>query len=177
MSNELQKHKTGDKIKWILTLIAFILVGVMLTGVICGWFEKKEPAKDDTNIEQENPDTGKPDEGGTMITDVVAQSMSLMSARVLEEDYENYGVDALSVENVYTLSVTYTPADTTIKDTTYTIAFENPSSTWATAWGALWPERCSIALAGAAPWWAWAFSPWRAPSCSSSPCWGRARPS
>ena len=132
MSNELQKHKTGDKIKWILTLIAFILVGVMLTGAICGWFDKKQPSKDDTNIEQETPDTGKPDEGGTMITDVVAQSMSLMSARVLEEDYENYGVDALSVENVYTLSVTYTPADTTIKDTTYTIAFENPSSAWAT---------------------------------------------
>ena len=42
MNNELERHKTNDKIKWILTLLAFILVGVMLAGIICGWFDKKE---------------------------------------------------------------------------------------------------------------------------------------
>ena len=50
MSNELQKHKTGDKIKWILTLIAFILVGVMFAGILCGWFDKKEPAKEQEDV-------------------------------------------------------------------------------------------------------------------------------
>ena len=50
MSYELEKHESGDKIKWILTLIAFILVGVMLTGVICGWFEKKEPEKEQEDV-------------------------------------------------------------------------------------------------------------------------------
>ena len=27
MNNELQKHKTSDTVKWVLTLLAFILVG------------------------------------------------------------------------------------------------------------------------------------------------------
>lgn len=42
MNNELDKYKTSDKIKWILTLLAFILVFVMLAGIMLGWFDKKE---------------------------------------------------------------------------------------------------------------------------------------
>ena len=42
MSNELYEHKRSDTVKWVLTLIAFIVVGIMLAGIICGWFEKKE---------------------------------------------------------------------------------------------------------------------------------------
>lgn len=50
MSNELEQHKISDKIKWILTLCAFVLVGVMITGIICGWFTKKDekPETDET---------------------------------------------------------------------------------------------------------------------------------
>lgn len=34
--------------KWVLTLIAFILVGVMLAGIILGWFERDEtPVEED----------------------------------------------------------------------------------------------------------------------------------
>lgn len=40
MNNELQQHKTADTVKWILTLVAFILVGVMIIGIILGWLEK-----------------------------------------------------------------------------------------------------------------------------------------
>ena len=49
MSNELYEHKRSDTIKWVLTLLAFILVGVMLAGIILGWFEKKEetPAEEE----------------------------------------------------------------------------------------------------------------------------------
>ena len=43
MSNyELYEHKRSDTVKWVLTLIAFIVVGVLLAGIICGWFEKDE---------------------------------------------------------------------------------------------------------------------------------------
>lgn len=42
MNNELERHKTGDKIKWVITLFAFILVFVLLLGLIVGWFDKKE---------------------------------------------------------------------------------------------------------------------------------------
>ena len=44
MSNELYEHKRSDTVKWILTLLAFILVGVMLAGIILGWFEREEEA-------------------------------------------------------------------------------------------------------------------------------------
>lgn len=42
MSYELEQHKISDKIKWILTLLAFMLVAVMIAGIICGWFDKKD---------------------------------------------------------------------------------------------------------------------------------------
>ncbi len=42
MKDELQQHKTSNTVKWILTLIAFILIGVLLIGIILGWFERKE---------------------------------------------------------------------------------------------------------------------------------------
>ena len=41
-NNELYEHKRSDTVKWVLTLFAFILVGVMLAGIILGWFDKKE---------------------------------------------------------------------------------------------------------------------------------------
>ena len=34
MKNELNKHKSSDKIKWWLTLIAFLLVGATIAGML-----------------------------------------------------------------------------------------------------------------------------------------------
>lgn len=33
MKDELQQHKTSNTVKWILTLIAFVLVGVLLISM------------------------------------------------------------------------------------------------------------------------------------------------
>lgn len=53
MSNELYEHKRSDTVKWVLTLLAFILVGVMLAGIILGWFERKEePPAEEEQTEQ-----------------------------------------------------------------------------------------------------------------------------
>ena len=38
--NELYEHKKSDTVKWVLTLIAFIVVGVLIAGLIAGWFDK-----------------------------------------------------------------------------------------------------------------------------------------
>lgn len=52
-NNELYEHKRSDTVKWVLTLCAFILVGVMLAGVILGWFDKKEePPAEEEQTEQ-----------------------------------------------------------------------------------------------------------------------------
>lgn len=69
--------------------------------------------------------------GGPVISDGESSGMVLAATAIPLSAYEEYGVSPLA-EQAYTLSVTYTPADTTIQDTTYTIAFENPSSAWAT---------------------------------------------
>ena len=62
MSNELYEHKRSDTVKWILTLLAFILVGVMLAGIILGWFEREEETPADpageTDLAGQTTDTG-----------------------------------------------------------------------------------------------------------------------
>ncbi len=46
MRNELYEHKRSDTVKWVLTLVAFIVVGVMLAGIILGWLEKSSSAEE-----------------------------------------------------------------------------------------------------------------------------------
>lgn len=46
MRNELYEHKRSDTVKWVLALVAFIVVGVMLAGIILGWFEKSPSAEE-----------------------------------------------------------------------------------------------------------------------------------
>ena len=77
MSNELYEHKRSDTIKWVLTLLAFILVGVMLAGIILGWFEKKEesPAEEE-QTEQAAVIDG---EGNAMDADTVYAMPEAMS--------------------------------------------------------------------------------------------------
>ena len=45
----LFEHKKSDAVKWVLTLVAFLIVGVMFAGILCGWFEKKEELPQDRN--------------------------------------------------------------------------------------------------------------------------------
>lgn len=118
MNNELQKHKSGDKIKWILTLLAFILVGVMLAGIICGWFDNvNKPAQDD------NSDT-KTEETVEIATNP-SQLMSLKVARLAANEVATYA------ENSYSLEATVYPEDADDQTVDYFIAWANKSSTWA----------------------------------------------
>ena len=52
MQNEFDRHKSSDAVKWFLTLIAFIIVGVMLAGIILGWFIQKPKTEDDVNEDE-----------------------------------------------------------------------------------------------------------------------------
>ena len=81
MSNELYEHKRSDTVKWILTLLAFILVGVMLAGIICGWFDKKEePPAEEEQTEQAAVVDG---DGNAMDEDIVYPMPAKMSFSVL----------------------------------------------------------------------------------------------
>lgn len=107
MNNELQEHKTSDKIKWILTLISFIVVGVMLAGIILGWFEKKDkPEKQDDNQIVVTPQESK-------------TAMRLNASR------------AAASGNSYTITATVTPSDATNTNIDWSISWKNGSSSWA----------------------------------------------
>ena len=122
MSNELYEHKRSDTIKWVLTLLAFILVGVMLAGIICGWFDKKDEPAEEEQTEQE---------GGMEITDgTSANGISLMSASIAAADYEAYGVSALA-ESAQMVTAYITPSDALNQEVDWSVAWKNPSSAWA----------------------------------------------
>ena len=76
-NNELYEHKRSDTVKWVLTLFAFILVGVMLAGVILGWFDKKEePPAEEEQTEQASVIDG---DGNAMDDDIVYPMPAKMS--------------------------------------------------------------------------------------------------
>ena len=118
MKDELQQHKSADTVRWILTLLAFILVGVMLIGIILGWFEKKE-AKD------EKKDDAVQSSQSMIVGDSVGHGISLMSARAATPA-------AQALESV-TLTATVKP-DNTAENTgvNWDIKWKNASSSWAT---------------------------------------------
>ena len=108
MSNsELQQHKTADTVKWILTLIAFILVGIMLIGIICGWFDKKAQPQEK---QQDTVQTG-----GMVVGESSDSGISLMSATVPVSEYAAYGVSP-QAESAVTLTATITPNIATNKN-------------------------------------------------------------
>ncbi len=84
-NNELYEHKRSDTVKWVLTLFAFILVGVMLAGIILGWFDKK----DELPVEEEQTEQAAvtDGEGNAMDEDTVypmPEKMSFSAAAFAE---------------------------------------------------------------------------------------------
>ena len=116
--SKLSSHERKDKVKWVITAIAFVLAFIMLAGVFMqvflpegkkptDWFDKVE------NVEQEEE---TPDEnGGAVITEQSSSGVKLMSARISPEDYDEYGVSTFA-ESAYTLTATITPAEATDKE-------------------------------------------------------------
>ena len=101
MSNyELYEHKKSDTVKWVLTLIAFIVVGVLIAGLIAGWFDKGEdslPVQDETATIQD---------GGLNVTPVSANGIRLMAG----ERVVDAGVSAQAETTSYTVTATIEPA-------------------------------------------------------------------
>jgi len=124
MNNELQEHKKSDTVKWILTLIAFILVGVMLVGIILGWFEKKESTKETQSTAGQT--------GGMCVEVNQGNGIKMMSAAVPLADYETNGISP-QAESAVTLTATVKP-DNTAENTgvNWDIKWKNVSSSWAT---------------------------------------------
>ena len=60
----------------------------------------------------------------------VGGGIGLMSETIAPEDYDEYGVSATALES-YTITATVYPSHAADKHITWSVAWQNPSSTWA----------------------------------------------
>lgn len=121
--NELREHKKGDKIKWIFTFIAILLCFVMIVGICLQVFGTGNQKPSEWFKQTETEDSETKSDNDVVFAEGESNGIRLMSAR---------STYSAASANTYDLSVTYTPADTTFKQTNFTVAFKNASSAWAT---------------------------------------------
>ena len=129
-NNELYEHKRSDTVKWVLTLFAFILVGVMLAGIILGWFDKKvEPPAEEEHTEQAAVMDG---EGNAMDEDTIYPMPEKMSfsaaafAQPLAQFGEPSGTTVTSPQSVDVRIEAYVyPESATNKAVDFSVAWGN----------------------------------------------------
>lgn len=129
-NNELYEHKRSDTVKWVLTLFAFILVGVMLAGIILGWFDKKEePPAEEEQTEQAAVTDG---EGNAMDEDIVYPMPEKMSfsaaafAQSLAQFDESSGTTVTSPQSVDVRIEAYVyPESAANKEVDFSVAWGN----------------------------------------------------
>ena len=127
-NNELYEHKRSDTVKWVLTLFAFILVGVMLAGVILGWFDKKDEPPAEEQTEQAAVTDG---EGNAMDEDTIYPMPEKMSfsaaafAQPLAQFGEPSGTTVTSPQSV----------DVRIEAYVYPESAANKAVDFSVAWG------------------------------------------
>lgn len=157
MKNELQRHKKGDKVKWVFTGIAFVLLFVFCAGVGMQLFAKDERLKPSSwftktecehvygedgkceNCGAERPEEDKEASGGLVVTEDTQKKtpMRLSVASLNEDD----GISAQAARS-YTITATVSPSNTTVKDCIWTASFVNPSSSWAS--GKNWQDYITL---------------------------------
>lgn len=131
--NDFYRHKRSDKIKWVFTGIAFVLVFVMLAGVIMQIFGKGKvkPSEWFKKSETENSATIPDENGGAVINESASNGVRLMSKKIARAAYAENGISP-QAENAYTLTATVTPSAADNKAVEWSVEWKNPSSPWAT---------------------------------------------
>lgn len=130
----------GTVNKGAIAIIVTILIAALLLGVAVGvmgygtsgfkdWgfsrFAHKTPAAYEQHEEV-------PEETGAAIVEPTkSNGMAMLARQATAEEAAFYGIAGVAQENIFTLSVTYEPEDTTFQETDYSIAFKNPGSEWA----------------------------------------------
>ena len=133
MSNNLNRHISSDKIKWIVTLVAFILIAVLFAGIFAGWFKVPAPA-----VDPETP-TASVDDGailtpGEETGEETGNRIALTTVQIPREKYGDYGIMTIA-ETAFTVTATVSGGEGLTEDqknvTWSAAAFKNPSSSWA----------------------------------------------
>lgn len=102
--NNLQRHESRDRAKWVVTFVTIVLLVVALAaafvGIFSNGFENWDKFKSEENKVTNN--------GGAVIENGEANGIMLTSSVISPEDYANYGVNALA-ESAYTLTIQPVP--------------------------------------------------------------------
>ena len=113
--------------KTIKRVIAGIsALAIMAGAAVGGWAISRSMNINDNQLSVE--DTAGAN--GAVLEESESNGVALMSAKIATADYEAYGVSPLA-DTAYTLTATITPSDATNKAVTYSVAWKNASSTWA----------------------------------------------
>ena len=115
----------------LAVLLALVLAGTAaLVGFLSDGFKdwSKFKAEEQTE-EQEEGETA--DEGGAIISEGESNGIEMMSTKIAAEDYEENGISPMA-ESAYQITATITPSDAENQAVVWTVAFSNPSSSWAT---------------------------------------------
>lgn len=114
MENELRNHKKSDATKWWLTLIAFLLMGAMMVGMLTGLITPMQKEdKDSTTAQQtEMPEVY---EGFT------TRFVNTQNVMLRAETPVTYAANGAYVEK--TLTATVLPATATNKKVDWTVAW------------------------------------------------------
>lgn len=122
----------GAIMKGVAILLALLAIAYVITSLALGgeWNPTKwQGAAQKTEKPKDDEPTEPP---ATIVNYGEANGLKMLSASVPLSEYETYGVTPETAESVYTLSVSYDPAQTTYQQTDFTINFKNPNSEWAT---------------------------------------------
>lgn len=116
MKKYIDRHKKADSIKWWLTLIAFIVVGVMLTGIITGRINVKSK-KDDKALSPAVDNAGNEMQANKLYS--MPESMSF-SSRALNNAF-SANENGISV----TIYATVYPDNASNKEVDYSLLWGN----------------------------------------------------
>lgn len=110
--------------------VAIFLAAALLLGIILGvvfWQRGNIVFK---SIGEEQAEELPKDEGGAVIGESVGSGVKLMSAKIATADYAANGISPMA-ETAYTLTATITPSTADNKAVDWSVAWVDPSSSWA----------------------------------------------
>lgn len=126
-------YKSNSSKFWtgfLAVLLALVLAGTAaLVGVLSDGFKDWSKFKPDEEQTEQTDETAE--NGGALIGESVGNGVKVLSTKIATADYSAYGISPMA-ETAYQLTATITPSDATVKTVDWTIAFKNPSSSWAT---------------------------------------------
>ena len=123
------KYKSNKIVTAVLAILLVVVIAgaAALVGVLSNGFKDWTKFQPDEQTEQTDETA---DNGGAIIGESVGNGVKLMSAKIPVAEYAANGVSA-QAETAYTLTATITPNDASNKAVNWSVAFVNPSSSWA----------------------------------------------